>query len=380
MFQNRWVTGLDQDTSAIWHRLEPAFRLASRFLTEDYCLLWFSHLTFGERTYRTSPSPGTWVQTTSYSVSAPAIAQVKVNLQELGEVITFMFSPRASTCEVYGVTYLHKSMMPWFKSYRPQDWPTTHEKYRSPRYRHARPSISMNADFQKYFKNNYSTSILAEQYRAWFSFAATIVHEIGHAYEFWLHNAQYGDEPFCSRYDKNAELGFSWETSVIGRITNPMNNLIHDGIKQLFSIKVEEYTTSSERERAFRILNIYTGAPYAPINPTAHGQRAWPLLGPGQFRGKEFFFANDGREDVKFVARIQAIPLEWVVNWFQEAEWSNRRRLWERESCHTTPPIGESFTIMYERYGSGAQVQRQLNLNIAADAHIYQQQWAQGSI
>lgn len=377
MFRSRWVTGFDQSTPEIWHSFEPALRLASRFLTEDYCLLWFSHLTFGERVGHSHPFPGTYVHPTSYSNSRSAIKQVKANLQELGEIVTFMFAPRGYPCNFYGMTTVHKSMFPWFYRYHPQDWPTAHDKYHSAHYHHARPSITMSADFQKYFKTHYSVSSLSERYKAWFLFAVTIVHELGHAYEFWLHNTQLGpEEPFCSHFDKNAELGFSWETSVVGRITNPLNHTIAHGVGQLFSIKIEEYKNSSEREHALKLLHGRTGALYTMVNPTSHRFRSWPILDPDQFRGERFLFTNNVRKGIKFIARIQAIPLVWVVNWFQEAAWVGRQQIWTRKKRHITPPIGQSFTIVYENYGTGAQVQRQLNLNFPADALIHQQQWA----
>lgn len=106
MFKYRWVEGRCQHTAEIYQNIKPALQLASRLLVEKYPLLWFSHLTFGER--RRSRS-GTYIVPTSYSTSADAISKVRQNILAIGEVVTLMFPQTDYTSDLgdcYGITHL----------------------------------------------------------------------------------------------------------------------------------------------------------------------------------------------------------------------------------------------------------------------------------
>ncbi|KAF2833653.1 hypothetical protein CC86DRAFT_279633, partial [Ophiobolus disseminans] len=104
MFTDRWaVSGPNQHSQSIFPTIWPALQLASRLLMEDYPLLWFSRLTFGRRCRRSSP-PATYLTTTEHIVTPAAIAAVKANLAELGDVITLMHAHRSNRATAYGIT------------------------------------------------------------------------------------------------------------------------------------------------------------------------------------------------------------------------------------------------------------------------------------
>jgi hypothetical protein len=44
----------------------------------------------------------------------------------------------------------------------------------------------MDTGYQTFFHDNFEGASTAERYRGWLSFAATICHELAHAYHYWL--------------------------------------------------------------------------------------------------------------------------------------------------------------------------------------------------
>ena len=168
--------------------LDQAFRLVSLFLTNDHCLLWFSHSTFGKRQGDRSDK---YIVPTSYSNSPAAIEKVKENLHELGRVITFMFHPPGTRSGCWGITYPTKRCLERYNEFRASDWPSTLNRYHSSGK--TRPLVCLNPDFQDFFLRVTSTSSRTEWYRASFMFAVTLTHEIAHAYNCWLVGSN--DEP-----------------------------------------------------------------------------------------------------------------------------------------------------------------------------------------
>jgi hypothetical protein len=61
-------------------------------------LLWYSHLTFGERLKNAAGR--TYIVPTPYSSTLAALEIVKANLHELAKTVTFMFGP--DNCEERG--------------------------------------------------------------------------------------------------------------------------------------------------------------------------------------------------------------------------------------------------------------------------------------
>lgn len=180
-FENRWASGPGQQTREIYPFTKDAFKLASRLLTERFPLIWFSHLTFGERRRDRS---GTHIVPTPYSVSSEAIAKVRQNILHVGEVTTFMFQPPGHRGgSNFGVTCRHKEQQQFYREIRSSDWPHIS---RHARLGHGQPLVVMSNDFQEYFRRHLSKSNQDEAYRVLFLFAITLVHEFCHAYEFWL--------------------------------------------------------------------------------------------------------------------------------------------------------------------------------------------------
>ncbi|CAO2658614.1 Nn.00g063370.m01.CDS01 [Neocucurbitaria sp. VM-36] len=300
MFTDRWASGPDQYRREIFYKLRPALQLASLLFTENYPLAWFSHPTFG---HRFRYSTGTYVMPSHYSSSPEALPRL---------------------CE-----------------FRHDDWPPilSREGY-------TRPVIMLNACFQEFFRKYYSMhASYAERYRALFTFAVTLGHEVAHAYEFWLTGSD--SEPHWSWGEKHAELGFSWEVSIISRVLNPITGDMGDWgrFHKLCSIRLEEYATEADREHLLRELKGRTSAQFT-TRDAAGRHRDWPLLQPREFRGAEWYLS---RGSIAIVASIYAVPSQWIIDWFQKDVW---------------------FMIIYERNAHGAQIQRPLNPYFEVDAGI----------
>lgn len=70
--------------------------------------------------------------------------------------------------------------MPWYRDFRSSEWPETTKTGRS------HPCLTMDTGYQTFFHDNFEGASTAERYRGWLSFAATICHELAHAYHHWL--------------------------------------------------------------------------------------------------------------------------------------------------------------------------------------------------
>jgi hypothetical protein len=89
IFTYRWATGTNQHTASYFGRIEPAPKLASRFLIEDWPLMWFYNLTFSTERPHPLLKDTTYLEQPTQFVPA-SMATVKKNIRDLGEVITFM--------------------------------------------------------------------------------------------------------------------------------------------------------------------------------------------------------------------------------------------------------------------------------------------------
>jgi hypothetical protein len=379
MFENRWATGPNQHkhTEEIWLRLRPSLLLASRILTEPWPLLWFSQLTFGESHSNPSKPNTTYLTDTSYQRTAVALNKVAENLAELGEVVTIMFAPRSCKETAWGITYHHKSHMRFHADFNTNDWPATKDKYKSSNYKHGRPVIVMNVYFQDYLIYEYpKSSTFAEFYRLSFAFAVTLLHEVAHAYHMWLHPGL-AHEPLWNQEERKAELGYSWERLVLGRVICPLRikKAQNDGIRMLFSTRLMPYGTKQEKYKELR-----RGLDIENLRMTtkdAHGvKRSWPILKPRQFRGSEFCL-NDTCDT--FIAGIQCIPMWWIHQWFMEDFWVKQIKEWNQKREYVAPRLEDAFTIIYERDRHHTRVHRPLNAIAPIDAQILRNRPTQGS-
>lgn len=180
MFREGWATGPGQHTREIFNRLDPAFRLASRLLNEDGPLQWFTQLTFGERRRHPTKPGETYIVPTLYTKTPEALAKVKLNLKNLGRVITLMFVPRDKVDDSYGETFAEAGHVPFIHRFRIRDFPTIDPAHRS--LGHAVPVIALRQAYQDYFRHTYARLSRTECYRALLAFKITLVHEIAHAY------------------------------------------------------------------------------------------------------------------------------------------------------------------------------------------------------
>jgi hypothetical protein len=210
--------------------IKDAFKLASSLLTERFPLMWFSHLTFGERRRGRS---GTHIVLTPYSINPEAMTKVRQNIQHVGEVITFMFEPpRQCDGNSFGVTCRHKEHQQFYREIRSNDWSRTS---RRAHMGNGQPLVVMSNDFQEYSRRHLSRSNQDEAYRVLFLFAITLVHEFCHAYEFWL--SQENDEPRWSQSKNEAELGRSWENLIIEYGLQHLRSLAPDVSRCRFSTR-----------------------------------------------------------------------------------------------------------------------------------------------
>jgi len=369
MFQNRWATGPNQHTRAVYSGLYPGLVLASRLLSEDWPLLWFTKLTFSSRVASTTNPGQIHLAATSNSTPAAQIAQVKSNLAELGQVITFLFAPRSCTDRAWGTTYNTKHAMRFHAEFRAADRPSIKPEFSTDAYRrrHQRPWVVMNPFFMDYFRAREAFCTPAETYRVQFLFAITLVHEVAHAYWFWLHERM--PEPLWDASERNPELGFSWEREVIGRVVQPMLGYQGvDGIRTLISSELREYRGSEDRMEALVDMQHATRL---SRTLTRYGKkRRWPVLKPSELRGSELFLENPGR---KYLAGIQCIPMAWVSAWFQESEWVRRKGDWDRHNMYWPPALRDAFLVVYDQNGTTVQILRSLNVSIEGDKKIYKE-------
>ncbi|KAF2441758.1 hypothetical protein P171DRAFT_78507 [Karstenula rhodostoma CBS 690.94] len=347
----RWATGLNQLDELSYYRLRLALRLATLFLTEDCTLGWFAHYTFGRRTTNSS---GTYISSTEYSESREARDKVKKKIRALGKDLTLMLRPAIGEDDgSYGATYSSKRFLPFYHCFRESDWPDTADD----RCRH--PVIVLHNDFFQYFSQNLQDANADVWIRTQFLFAATLVHEVCHAYSMWLEIDR--EEPLFRKEDKKAELGFSWETEVLGYICNP---LFHDitGCEMLLSMKAISYQDDRSQPAIVRKLIGNHPSHFLRMNP-AHFQDLFKLQG---YRGGSFYAGERFNSRRKWVIAIYALSLQWIACWFDQASWEARRYQWRHTGRYVPTPL-ESFVLVYQKKGDVVWVHYPLDPRMEED-------------
>jgi hypothetical protein len=370
MLKDRWATGPYQHTPEITRALDQAFRLVSLFLTNDHCLLWFSHLTFGKRRGDRSAIERQYIVPTAYSTSPAAIAKVKENLHKLGRVITFMFHPPGSEDKNWGVTYHSKTGLECYNQFRASDWPSTNNRHHSAGK--LRPLVTMNLDFQDFFLRVTSTSSRTEWYRASFIFAATLTHEIAHAYNFWLVGEHDGGEPRWCRKERNAELGWSWEANIIGFCLQNEQTNSSEKFGMLISQKVEAWSTMTERTELYKRLvgSNRSDSHFTKVDVSGRACHP-PLLKADTLMGSSLLIDDPHDGSINFIAALQTIPIQWITDWFQDDQWAIWERTWIQKQRYVRRSLGNAFMILYERYdGNQARIMRPLNPDCGVDYDI----------
>jgi hypothetical protein len=369
MFSDRWASGPGQHTLEIFDAMRPALLLASRLLMEYYPLLWFCRLTFGRR-QKMPASSDTYLYPTEQMNTLASSEAVRNNLRELGEVITFMFAPRSYKSRAYGITYHAPEATAFYGEFSEDDWPSIMNRYRrASGYKRCRPCIVMNPCFQDFFLHPWTNLSISARYRVRFVFAITLVHEIAHAYGFWLHSEQ--REPLWGNWERNAELGFSWERHVIGRVINPVGNRNGGGFSTLFDFELQLHETRQQRHDAAKALFGLSNGRLTCLDSCGKPPSNVPILNPSDLRGSELFLSGPCKQ---YTAAIRAIPMEFIVSWFQESEWIQWNQRWLSLNYYIPPSLVGACVIIYERNGDQAQVLRLLNPDFPNDAKILKKQ------
>jgi hypothetical protein len=348
----RWATGPDQLDEHSYHRLRRALQLATLFLTEDCTLGWFTRYTFGRR--KATSSGQTYISSTKHTESKEARNQVKRNLRALGKSLTLMYRPAfGERGGDYGATYSSKRFLPFFRYFKESDWPDTVEDGR----RH--PVIVFHNDFFQYFSKSLWNAVPEIWIRMQFLFATTLVHEVTHAYSMWLGIDR--DEPLFREEDKEAELGFSWETEVLGYICNPHLHSI-TGCDMLLSMKAVSYTDDRSQPAIVRRLIGNHPLHFNRMNP-GHFRDLFQLQG---YRGGNFYSGERFDSHRKWVIAIYALNLQWIASWFDQSSWKARRFDWRNSGRYVPKPL-ESFVLVYQKKGGVVWVHYPLDPRIEED-------------
>ena len=188
----RWMKGYSQDTHKFYDAMKMALRLASRLITEDSTLPWFHCLVHGQRrTCRRSGSGAnvTYLETSWEAHTTRGQNHTKRELLELADVIVFMWTPagykQAYGGDCWGMTCRRRIDCDGIHEYTPSDYPPLPNNHR-PRERNGyfSPLISLNREFRQTFGGRHPMT-QSQQYRAAYMFAATLVHELAHAFWMW---------------------------------------------------------------------------------------------------------------------------------------------------------------------------------------------------
>lgn len=366
MFRTRWASGPGQHTNEIYHLIGPALRLASRLLTEKYCLKWFAHLAFGEQR---RDQAGVYIVPTAYSLGDEAIAKVRDIIHCVGEVVTLMFQPPSAGHEIraHGFTVRSRRALPFWHKFQNGGFPSISSSSADLGY--SRPVIVINNDFQTFFRTHVGSYPQDEHYRVLLALAATLVHEFSHAYYCWL-TPPGSEEPRWSESEKDAELGWSWERNVLGCGVDIMAP--EGGVRNrfLYNFEMREYRSSTERRDIIRELagSNRTDAPFTSAD--ARGRIAAPrAMSANQFNYSSYYLDNDS--NVKsYIAAVRVATMDWVTAWFTEEKWQRRSQRWRRENRYTRPSAGNAFVLLYECNGRDARTLRPLFPSFSVDRDI----------
>ncbi|KAL5413813.1 hypothetical protein PMIN03_003497 [Paraphaeosphaeria minitans] len=253
----------------------------------------------------------------------------------------------------YGATYESKRHLPFFRHFRERDWPDTAD----PRRHH--PVVVLHNDFYQYFSQDLQSPDEGTWVRTQFLFAVTLVHEVCHAYSMWL-NIEH-DEPLFRRGDMEAELGYSWESEVLGHICNPV---FHDiaGCEMLLSMKAIAYR--EDRSQPDIVQKLIGNHPlhFNLMNP-AHFQ---DLFRVQSYRGGGFYAGERVNTRRKWIIAIFALSLDWIASWLDQVAWEARRVYW-RNTGKYPPTLLQSFVLVYQKKDDVVWVHYPLDPRIQED-------------
>jgi hypothetical protein len=297
-------------------------------------LLWFSHLTFGER--RRNAAGQVYLERNPYYSTPAALETVKAKLREFGRTSFFLFAHPDYKENSHGTTYTRKESLPYFREFCDADFPRvlSGKGVRS-------PCISHTQGFVKVFR---STGVSAnERYRSLFIFAVVLCHEIAHGYHMFQDKSP---EPLWAADEKFPELGFSWELNVLGHIPNPNGGTKGDGgFREIHAVRMLEIPPEAEREKLLLFLKGNLRAEFTSRDASGN-HRNWPVLDGGRFRGAKWSLSNRAQF---FIASFHVIPMHWIVSWFQSDVWRQLQMQWAEKNMYLPPALGQTFMIIYER-------------------------------
>jgi hypothetical protein len=165
-----------------------------------------------------------------------------------------MFVPRGENDKTYGTTYHEARDVPIMHLFCTRDLRSIDPAHYS--LGQSVPVVTLQKPYQDYFRHMYLPSSVTERYRALLACTITLVHEVAHAYKFWLGRG-YREPLWCKR-EQNPELEWSWENIVIGFTRNPKQKYGDRRyiFRYIISTETEEFTTPSER---LEVLERFTG-------------------------------------------------------------------------------------------------------------------------
>ncbi|KAF2736449.1 hypothetical protein EJ04DRAFT_562498 [Polyplosphaeria fusca] len=349
--ERRWLRGYEQYTPTFRQRLLPALRLASRLIQEECHLAWFCHVTFGH--LGTDAQNRQYLGVSSSAQSPEAINVVKKNLRDMASVISLMWWPRkyrdTKDGKAWGLCFQSLRDLPWVNDFERRDFPSVPDR----RWNNSHPIICLNPIFQEFFYDGFATASRCTQYRMLYLLATTLVHELVHAYWMFIdreefHDYDWGQEPLFNRHDEKSELGFSWETTTLGRVADAIEGttLSPRGPTMLFSIQTSTYKNSRDRvaelgklidDRGCRVQEITHLLPPYDIN--------LPTL---PYRGNARTGTSGKNMPANAICVIHAIPMSWVAKWFSESVWRKRAEDFKTRGDYVPPGLGPTLVLVYE--------------------------------
>jgi hypothetical protein len=366
---DRWMRGHGQEmTPHIYRFMAWPLRLASLLLTEECMLWWWAHVHFGTwaNGKRKSGKQFRYLREDPREHTREGRREVRKGLNDMAKVIAFMFTPEEYTYttqgQCYGVTASEAMDLPWDHLFEDHDFPLIPRGYVQKRKRV--PRVALRHEYQAFYGGAFQAFTASQKLRVHFMFAATIVHEVAHAYFMFIGKDSRREEPWeplFSPLSRTAELGFSWEESILGRICDPLFHTV-DNCHALFSSRTyawrdDNTVTAAEVHRvweAFRRGSMGPKIRQIPLDPSLD----W--LPTHEWRGVAYTGNEHLKPGVNFLCIIHAIPMSWIARWFQEGEWK-KMRLYAKEKgigkktsevCHE---MGPCWGLIYEKRADGRQ-------------------------
>ncbi|ORY05565.1 hypothetical protein BCR34DRAFT_519477, partial [Clohesyomyces aquaticus] len=375
----RWMTGYGQPDPFVYRAIQPALQLASLFITEDCTLPWFTHLVYGRRKYETNHTTGekrVYLEPTKLEHARASLQEVKADMAELSRILTFQFVPSSYRKSrewgtSYGITCSH-THPPWHHKFSLHDFPPIPSKYGTGHYANRSiPAILLQPDFATVFSPPRWLQLTpCQRYRIMFLFAITLVHEIAHAYHQWffrrfdvgrdgkwVYDKKKNEEPMWSAYDERGnELGYAWEAVTVGKIVDPLE-ADTVGVPCLIASETHAWRTSSKIDEEFRKearrkrlekLVDTRGVRFTRIPGGKYGdERSWK---PATWLRANQWFCEDGvAADHNVISVVHVIPMRWIISWFMEDEWEEKRRRFRCTGKYEPKRLGPTFVIVYER-------------------------------